>query len=79
MELCTDTQEMAKQWQAKKRLEAAASAMYQKLTDTVDWLDREIETRTYTAAVLRSAPDISHLEELRDDLAETLRKIDGGS
>ena len=45
-----------------------------KLTDTVAWLDREIKA-WQTASHDEGEPMIERLEELRDDLAETLRKI----
>ena len=63
--------------QANAQLIAASPTMHQKLTDTVAWLDREIET--WEGVVTRvSATLIERLTELRDDLAETLRKIGEG-
>ena len=57
---------------------ASAPIMHQKLTDTVAWLDREIEDgKKHPYCV--SVNDISRLTELRDDLAETLRKIGEGA
>ena len=59
---------------------AAAPTMFGKLADTVAWLDREIEsiekTDTYTQLLGQMH---GKLTELRDDLAETLRKITEGS
>jgi len=57
------------------QLVAAAPAMFRKLKDTVAWLNREIDT--WEQVVTRvSATLIERLTELRDDLAETLRKIE---
>ena len=49
----------------------------QKLIDTVAWLDREIEDLRGCSPDYFRAAQIERLEELRDDLAETLRKIEG--
>ena len=57
---------------------AAAPTMYRKLRDTVAWLDREIESREESLRGILVEVEISSLEELRDDLAETLRKIEEG-
>ena len=62
---------------ANLRLCAAAPTIFGKLVDTVAWLDREIEDgKKHPYCV--SVNDINRLEELRDDLQETLRKITGG-
>ena len=53
---------------------AAAPIMAKKLADTVDWLDREIESLFWDDASFIVSMK-RELEELRDDLAETLRKI----
>jgi len=73
------------------RLIAASPTMHKKLTDTVAWLDREIEDLgdaqgEWVAVQDTFAPDwvqfykdaVDRLKELRDDLAETLRKIEEG-
>jgi len=61
--------------EANARLIASAPTMLKKLVDTVAWLDLEIEDRLSASAALNMPGDVSHLEKLRDDLAETLRKI----
>lgn len=67
---------------ANANLIAAAPTMRGKLVDTVAWLDREInswqtiDTPLPTRATMAL---LGRLTELRDDLAETLRKIDGGN
>jgi hypothetical protein len=61
---------------ANANLIAAAPTMHKKLTDTVAWLDREIETWKTIDTPLptrATASLIERLTELRDDLAETLR------
>lgn len=64
---------------ANARLIAAAPTMHQKLTDTVAWLDREIErARMDNEVNLEVGFRIERLKKLRDDLAETLRKIGEG-
>jgi|WetSurMetagenome_2_1015567.scaffolds.fasta_scaffold89234_2 hypothetical protein len=64
---------------ANARLIAVAPTMHKKLTDTVAWLDREInswETIDTPLPTRATADLIERLTELRDDLAETLRKIE---
>jgi len=56
--------------QANARLIVAAPAMYGKIVDTVSWLDREINNCAGRQNL------IERLIELRDDLAETLRKME---
>lgn len=55
---------------------AACPTMLKKLADTVAWLDREIEGREDSLRGILVEVEISSLIELRDDLAETLRKIE---
>jgi hypothetical protein len=62
--------------QANARLIAASPTMYGKLKDTVAWLDREIENLSDCSPGYFIAAQIERLEELRDDLAETLQKIE---
>lgn len=69
---CTDR---GSETEANARLIAAAPTMHKKLADTVAWLDREIET--WEGLVTKeSAQMLFKLTELRDDLAETLRRIE---
>ena len=61
-------------------MEAKHTTMHKRLTDTVAWLDREIAAQ-YAALTTENSlklMPIERLEELRDDLAETLRKIGEG-
>ncbi|MFA4826578.1 MAG: hypothetical protein WC593_15625 [Methanoregula sp.] len=63
------------------RLIAAAPTLYHKLKDTVEWLDREIkhhEALAKTLGMQGKGDRIIRLEELRDDLQETLRKVGEG-
>ena len=59
---------------ANARLIAASPTMGKKLADTVEWLDREIEAEPMTTDH-KFVALMDRLQELRDDLAETLRKI----
>lgn len=72
-----DGQADAEDW-ANANLLAAAPTMRGKLVDTVAWLDREIKgEKNYVKNYMggRKTFQLEKMEELRDDLAETLRKI----
>lgn len=59
---------------ANSQLIASAPTMYRKLKDTVEWLKREGQlTGEHTKEGLW------RLQDLQDDLAETLRKIEEGA
>lgn len=53
------------------------ATLYRKMQDTLEFLDREIKTLRFAASGT-GAEHIDRLEELHDDLVETLRKIDEG-
>lgn len=58
------------------QLFAAAPTLAQKLQDTVEWLNREIHN-WHSAFGPDNSGLIDRLEELRDDLAETLKRLEG--
>lgn len=62
--------------QAIAYLIGAAPTMHKKLTDTVAWLEREIADIKECSPSKGTPLRAERLEELRDDLAETLRKIE---
>lgn len=65
--------------QANAKIIAAAPTMFGKLADTVAWLDREVEDIKECSPSKGTPVRAERLEELRDDLAETLRKITEGT
>ena len=56
---------------------AARNFMHQKLIDAVAWLDREIENLGDCSPGYFIAAQIERLEELRNDLVETINKARG--
>lgn len=62
---------------ANAKLIAAAPTLAQKLEDAVEWLDREI-IALRSSRYGPSKEMALKFEDLRDDLAETLRKVKEG-
>jgi len=69
---------MAEVYRVTRKYCENRNTMYRTLNAVVEWLDREIETLNECSPDYFWAAQIDRLEELRDDLAETVRQVDEG-